>query len=160
MSKEKFTPGPWRTRNGDENCPVIVKVGDTKRVIANVAPKKGDHNEHSGYEVGHCRLISTERTANIALIAAAPELYKALKEACYELCHQNGCADDLKCDYWDAGKEVCTNADGECFVQKWLALLALARGEEGAALWLYAASKKMKIAQKTDLKAKHTNETG
>ena len=148
MSKEKFTPGPWRTRNGDENCPVIVKADDSKHVIANVAPKKGDHNECSGYEVGHCRLISAERTANIALIAAAPQLYKALKEACYELCHQNGCADDLKCEYWDADNEDCTNANGECFVQNWLALLALARGEEWAALWLYDASRKMKNAPK------------
>lgn len=159
MSKEKFTPEPWCTRNGKEDCPYIIKGGDPRHVIAYVAPKKGDHNECSGYEVGHCRLTSAERTANIALIKTTPMLYKALKDACYELCHQNGCADDLKCDYWDSDREVCTNADGECFVQKWLALLALARGEKWAALWLFAPQK-MKIAQKTDLKAKHTNETG
>ena len=159
MSKEKFTSGPWGTRNGKEDCPVITKAGDPKCVIATVAPKKGDHNSFTSYGPGRCRLVSRERTANIASLKAAPDMYKALHDACHELCHQNGTADDLKCDYWDSENENCTNADGKCFVQEWLAILALARGEEWAAVWLFRAAEKRKNAQKTDVKAKHANET-
>ena len=36
----------------------------------------------------------------------------------------------------------------------------LQMGEELAALWLYAVAEKLKNVQKTDLNAKHTNETG
>ena len=65
-----------------------------------------------------------------ALQDTAYEMYLALQEACHEMCHQNGTADDLKCDFWDADKKICMNEDGKCFVQKWLKVLKKARGEK------------------------------
>lgn len=125
MGKPKFTPGPWtieRYYPYREKYPIQIRK---------VYEGKAFRNELICSIPYRVTLQKKEKSeANASLISAAPDLYKALKDACYELCHQNGCADDLKCDYWDSDKEVCTNADGECFVQNWLALLALARGEK------------------------------
>ena len=75
------------------------------------------------------RLIDAESNGEVKL-EMAPVLYKSLEEAAYEMCHQNGTVDDLKCDFWDADKGICTNEDGKCFVQKWLKVLKKARGEK------------------------------
>lgn len=73
------------------------------------------------------KLIDAESNGPVKL-AMAPTLYKSLEEAAYEMCHQNGTADDLKCDFWDAEKRICTSKD-KCFVQKWWNILKEARGE-------------------------------
>lgn len=65
---------------------------------------------------------------NAALVAAAPELYDALVEAVVEMCH-NISVDTGYCRHFDRKALLCRQLDGECFVQKWLKILAKARGE-------------------------------
>lgn len=65
---------------------------------------------------------------NAALVAAAPELYDVLVEAVVEMCH-NISADTGYCRHFDRKALLCRQLDGECFVQKWLKILAKARGE-------------------------------
>mgnify|MGYP001495191455 CR=1 FL=1 len=67
MSKPAFTKGPWRVGDLDSNA---------QRII---------HGEH--YEIctcwHHCVVsIEREMEANATLIAAAPEMFEALTEAC------------------------------------------------------------------------------
>ena len=64
--------------------------------------------------------------ANARLIAAAPELYKCLREAVVENCHDCGNLDNEMSAYQD--DFVCHN--DKCFVKKWRHALAKAAGEE------------------------------
>lgn len=57
------------------------------------------------------------------LIAAAPDLYEALREAIIEICH-----DCPNCGAYP--KYKCKNQDCKCFPSKWRAALAKADGEE------------------------------
>lgn len=66
--------------------------------------------------------------SNAALVAAAPELYAFLEEAVVEMCH-NISVDTGYCRHFDRKALLCRQLDGECFVQKWLKILAKARGE-------------------------------
>lgn len=64
-----------------------------------------------------------DRTENDALIiASAPELYEALREAIIEICH-----DCPNCGAYP--KYKCKNQDCKCFSAKWRAALAKAAGE-------------------------------
>jgi hypothetical protein len=62
MSKAKFTPGPWRVVKGE------VVGSDGKRVV--LVP--------DGFSIGSV-CGHPERSANLALCIAAPEMYEALK---------------------------------------------------------------------------------
>lgn len=73
--------------------------------------------------------FSYDITPNDArLIAAAPELYKFLREAVVENCHDCGNLDNEMSAYQD--DFVCHN--DKCFVKRWRAALAKAAGEEVA----------------------------
>lgn len=61
-----------------------------------------------------------------ALISAAPELYRCLREAVVENCHDCGNLDNEMSAYQD--DFVCNN--DKCFVKKWRDTLAKAAGEE------------------------------
>jgi hypothetical protein len=70
MSAPKFTPGPWSL--GDENnasCSVL--LGDEHNLTADMC--REDNN------TGRTVIERSEMLANAALIAAAPQLYAALK---------------------------------------------------------------------------------
>lgn len=66
---------------------------------------------------GDCSDLSV---ADGNLIAAAPKLYEALREAIVESC----------ISYCGESPIHCPKKPGECFVQKWRAALAEAAGEE------------------------------
>ena len=63
MSKEKFTPGPWGWSMPDEVFPVVF-CNETGNIIADLNDPENKQRE---------------MVANAKLIAAAPELYYALK---------------------------------------------------------------------------------
>lgn len=66
----KHTPGPWHVGTNGDNCARDHAICDGPMVIAKVYG--------TGYPFG--RGASPQSTANARLIAAAPELYAALKE--------------------------------------------------------------------------------
>ena len=70
-----------------------------------------------------CAATGETRKEDAALIAAAPDLYAALREAVSEDC--GNCQARMSDD-------SCGLADGECFVQRWRKALAKAQGEAGA----------------------------
>lgn len=56
------------------------------------------------------------------LIAAAPKLYEALREAVIEMCHLcESCSEHPEYE--------CENKESQCFVKKWRDVLAESRGE-------------------------------
>lgn len=59
--------------------------------------------------------------ANGNVLAAAPKLYNFLCDAVMDTCHGCRYSEDDGCK--------CTNEDRDCYVQKWRAALAEARGE-------------------------------
>lgn len=60
---------------------------------------------------------------NARLIATAPQLYEALREAVIEMCH--ACP---SCKY-DHGEYRCDSVTDTCFVRRWREVLAKAAGE-------------------------------
>ena len=96
---EKFTPGPWEVQNGTD-----VFTGLNAKRRDGVASENND-----GWHVADCSMGVTfdtdgqERTlkpsemvANAHLIAAAPDLYEAVKRMCNNAldlgcCHPTGC---------------------------------------------------------------------
>lgn len=75
MSETKFTPGPWRLRHGSESK--IENIAGRKVATADLQ----DMQPYSPWGQMRGRIAaSPERKANAALIAAAPEMYKGLKE--------------------------------------------------------------------------------
>lgn len=62
------------------------------------------------------------RKPNASLIAAAPKLYEALREAIIEKCHM--------CDSCSGHPDYeCENKESQCYVKKWRSALAEASGE-------------------------------
>ena len=114
MGKEKFTPGPWHKKG--------------KRVFW--AKPNRDLPKDDLFNGLVCICATTEDAppeaieevcANAALIAQAPKLYNALEEACKEFCRL--------CPAFDFGKLACGGKTGKCFCDKWMKVLAKARGE-------------------------------
>lgn len=64
---------------------------------------------------------------NAALIVCAPALYASLQEAVSEMCSNYACE---PCPHTRKNYTACAKEDGTCFVQRWIKLLARARGEE------------------------------
>ena len=99
MTQEtKWTPGPW-TLSADTSPRVMGPSKHGENVVAKV----------------YFREFTNLTQANAHLIAAAPELYEALKEAQKDFCERH-CA-DLDGDHW----EECTDMQ---------AALAKARGDQ------------------------------
>ena len=106
--KEQFTPGPWsihhqhRVRGEVYSVRCKPKRDELSPCVAMVY-----NNKHFAQVCNHSR-------SNAALIAAAPELYEALKELIAVLCH----------DGRDLSQEICTKMhDAE-------SALAAARSEQ------------------------------
>ena len=90
MSKPAWTPGPWNTEAGDS---VINVLHGTERVAAtNTKPYWKKYDERD--------------VANARLIAAAPELYEALKAFMFADGH-----DDFE-DEWPAARAAIAKAEG------------------------------------------------
>ncbi len=95
---EKFTKGPW-TATYDSQLQAAIEIYNTEdRVIVAVLPDRGTIEAMSEIE------------ANANLIAAAPDMYEALKESC------------LDC-LLEQDKDLCDS----CYIGK---ALRKARGEE------------------------------
>lgn len=69
--------------------------------------------------LGRESIIAVRRQEDIT-----DRLCRHLKEAAWELCHQNGCNPDLACLHFDETVHKCTNAQDDCFVQKWWQTIA------------------------------------
>ena len=79
MSEAKFTKGPWKANFDDYAKSVIDILNENKTVIAMVP----DQEVHQGDRT----ILSLEEIeANVHLIAAAPDMYEALKCACDQYC--------------------------------------------------------------------------
>lgn len=74
---EKFTPGPWISEIHRINTPNEQSVGFFVRTITD---KQGERRQISGYVKTHNPELFKEIEADAALIAAAPEMYEALKK--------------------------------------------------------------------------------
>lgn len=78
---EKFTPGPWRVVS---DLPVLaIATGDGRYRIVQTA----NQNNYKHYGPSE-RWLGIEHEANAALIAAAPDLYEALKD-CLQFIEDN-----------------------------------------------------------------------
>jgi len=75
MSEAKFVPGPWRVRINNGNILVV-----------------GPNNIHIGTSECKDRFPTNKGTqaANARLMAAAPEMYQALKTLLFNCRHGNG----------------------------------------------------------------------
>lgn len=113
---KKHTPGPWKI----------------------VGSKGYDGTRHycvfseDGVLLGNaCARGAKQRKADARLMAAAPELLDALKEAVLEnMCTNHISYGDREEDCPNFIREEwrCTSKAGECFVQRWLAAIRKAEG--------------------------------
>ena len=96
---EKFTPGPWKATY-DSQLRAAIEIYNTEdRILVAVLPDRGTIEAMSEIE------------ANANLIAAAPDMYEALKNVCHNGCHES------------TADEFCLH----CYVAK---ALRKARGEK------------------------------
>jgi hypothetical protein len=122
MNQEYFTPGPW-FRKGQR---VYWKNPD-KDLPRGTLPNGLICTCKSAEDWPEC---DEEARANAALIAAAPELYAALKEAAYEQCHP--CIEfSSEDEYVPPSEEFvehgCPKKSKTCFCCKWWTLLKQVR---------------------------------
>jgi len=98
MSETRFTPGPWWEESDTYQVPRIwARFPDGSP--CDVACAEGDGS-----------IPFEERRANARLIAAAPELYEALKKAL----DQSGCDGDLCAYAWhDEARAAIAKAEGK-----------------------------------------------
>ena len=100
MSKEKFTPGPWKIGLNKSPWKKRKKVSQCRIEAANGIPvSQATHIQNN-----------KERKANAALISAAPEMYAELKRHCALCMLQHP-----ECERCDSCKtmEVLKKARGE-----------------------------------------------
>jgi hypothetical protein len=98
MSETDFTPGPWRVEREGHEC----WVRDDGGLIARGPfPNRYENEDERFYSE------LDQYYANAALIAAAPDLYEALRDLC----------------------EMGGLDDGGCVIEKGMAALKKARGE-------------------------------
>ena len=115
MTEPKFTPGPWHVKNRDK--PYVMQ-----------------ENGIALAQIWDCSVISREQAdANARLIAAAPDLYDALKHATHTLC-VSFCASCLP-----KGSETgmatfiqngCPRGSESCDMAKWWELIRKVRDGE------------------------------
>lgn len=91
MSEPKFTKGPW-TAKYDPQLQALIEIYNTEdRVMVAVLPDRGTIEAMSEIE------------ANANLIAAAPDMYEALKESCLDCLLEQ---DKDLCDFCYIGKAL------------------------------------------------------
>ena len=125
--KQKHTPGPWEVFEFKlKDCDGV----ETKDYFL----KNGEGIVFSGpcfrADGVQSKKKQERAMANAALIAAAPELLDALKEAVLEFgCHTHMLAiEQGECNGFIHDEWRCTLQDGKCFVQRWLAAIRKAEG--------------------------------
>lgn len=80
MSEAKFTPGPWKLWGGYVVCGANDDSDGDPVVVTFCEAAKRKNGPHAGLTIGvHSRPHYAEGIANAKLIAAAPEMYEALK---------------------------------------------------------------------------------
>jgi hypothetical protein len=102
MSEAKFTPGPWVAVNRGTKHEPMMSV-----MAARIAGQKPRH------EVAICATGDSPQEmedANAHLIAAAPDLYQALKTLLFNCRHGNG----LEAQYQALDKAESALAKAEC----------------------------------------------
>ncbi len=98
------SPAPWRAEGGA--MAAIVYENRPTQECASV-----------------CAITGERRNADATLIAAAPALYEALREAVVETCQW--------CDFLDrADFTRCKRSDGDCAALRWREVLEKAGGAE------------------------------
>ncbi len=116
MNRTVFTPGPWViVKVGGEYTIRLTHTADGRKITKIICkmPK---------------RIRRDKLLANAALIAAAPELYDALETVLKKVkCHDAVCLES--CAYFEDETRECKKFGGKCPIQKWVDLLAKARGE-------------------------------
>ena len=95
------SPAPWTATAGADGGVVV-----------------NDENRHGIATCGHTAEGDVD-FANARLIAAAPDLYEALREAVTERCRM--CVSE---------GDYCSPEDGYCFVRRWSKVLEKAGGAE------------------------------
>ena len=100
---EKFTKGPWKANFEDYINPYIEILNNDNVAIAQIPDGEIIR--------GDTTILGIENIeANINLIAAAPDMYEALEEVCYD-CDDTGTVDD-ECKSCSIYKALC-KARGE-----------------------------------------------
>jgi hypothetical protein len=84
MSEPKFTKGPWKAINMSWEYSVIIDE-DAARIAQVFIRDEVDEETQDKFE--------EIKDANANLISAAPDMYEALEEVCYD-CDDTGTVDD------------------------------------------------------------------
>ena len=115
MNKEQFTKKPWHVKFHHVADMTFVTVADeSRKPICEVFSHEPNWED--------------EQEANAHLIAAAPELYEALKGAVQEAC--GACAMMHVSDKYDFIENGCPFEENEdCKCLSWIRTLRKARGE-------------------------------
>ena len=112
-----ISPTPWKQGEWDP-------YREDSIIFCNYHRKNGTPSSRI---IASCNAAFSSEQARIDahLIAAAPDLYEALREAIIEMCH-----DCPNCGAYP--KYACKDQDCKCFPAKWRAALAKAAGESEA----------------------------
>ena len=91
MSEPKHTPGPWNMLHDSsfDECVIFAERADEQVDICEVSTYITMSNDDNRIDVDQI-------IANANLIAAAPDLYKALDKACQRNCHCRNYDDTCK----------------------------------------------------------------
>lgn len=113
VEKLGISPTPWTV--GDR-----IPFGEDYIVFSSYTRADGTRGRKI---VAECNFNFNVAVKDARLIAAAPKLYEALREAVIETCHM---CDSCSGHPW----YKCENKESQCFVKKWHDVLAEASGED------------------------------
>jgi len=117
MAEQKFTPGPWEYKDWGLKGPQIRATRD--------APEDGGWRRSVSICTLRRHVDVHSLEANARLIAKAPEMYEALKEAINQ--SQEQCCDHVFC----CNQCATSGYPPHCKIGEWQALLRNIDGETG-----------------------------